>query len=266
MEELAEQRPTVLLIEDAHWADDATVDVLGYAARRVELARRAARGDPARRGAGPGPSAAPAARDAGRPAVHRLELAPLSREAVDALAAGTGRDAGAVHALTAGNPFFVTEALAAPPDEVPGERQGRRARAPAPGQPRVRATRSSGSRSCRRPFRASWPQALLGAGAGNAGRGRAGRADRGPPGRDRVPARAGAARDRGEPAGDPPPAAQPGRGRARCATAASSSAPGCCTTRPRRATSRRCSRRARRRRARRPARARTARRSRTSRP
>ena len=41
---------------------------------------------------------------------------------------------------------------------------------------------------------------------------------------------------------------------------------GCCTTRPRRATSRRCSRRARRRRARRPAPGRTARRSRTSRP
>ena len=29
------ERPTVLVIEDAHWADDATLDVLGYAARRV---------------------------------------------------------------------------------------------------------------------------------------------------------------------------------------------------------------------------------------
>ena len=36
-----------------------------------------------------------------------------------ALAAGTGRDAAAVHALTGGNPFFVTETLAAPRDEVP---------------------------------------------------------------------------------------------------------------------------------------------------
>jgi len=55
---------------------------------------------------------------AGAP-VHRLELERLSRDAVGALAAGTGRDAGAVHALTRGNPFFVAEALAAPPDEVP---------------------------------------------------------------------------------------------------------------------------------------------------
>ena len=35
MEELSLERPTVLVIEDAHWADDATIDVLGYAARRV---------------------------------------------------------------------------------------------------------------------------------------------------------------------------------------------------------------------------------------
>src|SRR3954452_12030697 len=35
MEELARDRPTVLVIEDVQWADDATLDVLGYAARRV---------------------------------------------------------------------------------------------------------------------------------------------------------------------------------------------------------------------------------------
>ena len=51
--------------------------------------------------------------------VLRLELAPLSRSAVGALAEGTGRDGEAVHASTRGNPFFVAEALAAPPDEVP---------------------------------------------------------------------------------------------------------------------------------------------------
>ena len=51
--------------------------------------------------------------------MHRLELAPLSAGAVRRLADGTGRDADAVHALTRGNPFFVAEALAAPPDEVP---------------------------------------------------------------------------------------------------------------------------------------------------
>ena len=33
--ELARERPTVLVVEDAHWADDATLDVLGFLARRV---------------------------------------------------------------------------------------------------------------------------------------------------------------------------------------------------------------------------------------
>jgi DNA-binding CsgD family transcriptional regulator/tetratricopeptide (TPR) repeat protein len=118
LEELAEERPTVLVVEDVHWADDATLDVLGYAARRVE---------------GVGAVLVLTMRDELDPrhplhrllgaltrcAVHRIELSPLSRAAVQSLAAGTGRDAAAVHALTRGNPFFVTETLAAPRDEVP---------------------------------------------------------------------------------------------------------------------------------------------------
>src|SRR3954451_1284604 len=35
LDELEEFAPTVLIVEDAHWADDATLDVLGYAGRRV---------------------------------------------------------------------------------------------------------------------------------------------------------------------------------------------------------------------------------------
>ena len=51
--------------------------------------------------------------------VHRLELTPLSREAVRSLSAGTGADPEAVHRITRGNPFFVAEALASPRDAVP---------------------------------------------------------------------------------------------------------------------------------------------------
>ena len=215
MEELGRERPTVLLVEDAHWADDATVDVLGYAARRVEplgallvvtLRDEAlVPGHPLHRLLGV---------LAGQP-VHRLELSPLSREAVGALAVGTGRDPDAVHAQTAGNPFFVTEALAAPPDEVPASvkdavlsrlrnvsAECREALERLSVVPSRRAGRAG-----RRAARAR---------ARDARRGRAGRADRGPAGRARLPPRARAARDRGEPAGDPPPAAQPGR-RARAA-------------------------------------------------
>ena len=114
LEELGAEPPTVLVVEDVHWADDATLDVLGYAARRI---------------ADVGALLALTCRDeetdqrflgmlAGSP-VRRLPLAPLSREAVRRLSAGTGADADLLHRVTRGNPFFVTEALASPEDAVP---------------------------------------------------------------------------------------------------------------------------------------------------
>ena len=119
LEELAAEPPTVLVVEDLHWADDATLDVLAYAARRVEsagallvLTYRDDEVDPRH----------PLQRLLGVLAscpVHRLGLTALSREAVRRLSAGTGADPEAVHRITRGNPFFVTEALASPRDAVP---------------------------------------------------------------------------------------------------------------------------------------------------
>ena len=111
-------RPTVMIVEDAHWADDATLDVLRYLAWRIPALpsvlvltyRDDELGDhhPLRRvlGALAGPD------------VRRLVLRPLSAGAVEELSGG-GADAGAVLAATAGNPFFVTEVLANPGIEVP---------------------------------------------------------------------------------------------------------------------------------------------------
>ena len=119
LEELSAETPTVLVVEDLHWADDATLDVLGYVARRIEptgavivLTCRDDQVDPRH----------PLHRFlgvlAGSP-VHRLMLRPLSHLGVRRLAAGTGADADAVYRVTRGNPFFVTEALASPGDAVP---------------------------------------------------------------------------------------------------------------------------------------------------
>jgi ATP/maltotriose-dependent transcriptional regulator MalT len=119
LDELAAVTPTVLVVEDVHWADDATLDVLGYAARRIEplgavlvLTFRDDEIDahhPLHRFLG-ALTAVP---------VHRVALAPLSRAAVGRLCKGTGVDADVLHRVTGGNPFFVTEALASPAEAVP---------------------------------------------------------------------------------------------------------------------------------------------------
>jgi DNA-binding CsgD family transcriptional regulator len=106
--------PTVLAIEDVHWADEATLDVLQYLTRRVrELPAvlvltfrddEPSAGEPLRRLLG---QAARAER------VRRLPLSRLSSDAVRRLSAASGLDADDVFAVTSGNPFFVTEVLAA---------------------------------------------------------------------------------------------------------------------------------------------------------
>ncbi|WP_251070958.1 LuxR C-terminal-related transcriptional regulator [Streptomyces sp. ISL-96] len=56
---------------------------------------------------------------AGCPAQARYDLEPLSRSALARLAAGGPHDPAALHAITGGNPFFVTEVLAAPEPGMP---------------------------------------------------------------------------------------------------------------------------------------------------
>ncbi len=100
--------PAVLVLEDIHWADEATLDVVTVLARRIDslplLLVLTCRDGEARPG-----HPVHAAVSATRPDAF-LELAPLSEGAVAALA-GEGGDA--LYAATGGNPFYVTELLAA---------------------------------------------------------------------------------------------------------------------------------------------------------
>lgn len=104
-------RPTVLVIEDLHWADEATLDFVKFAARRINDKRLlmvvTARdednhGRPQLRRALGG--IAPAD-------VSRIALQPLSLQAVAALATGTDADAAEVYRVSGGNAFYVTELL-----------------------------------------------------------------------------------------------------------------------------------------------------------
>jgi DNA-binding CsgD family transcriptional regulator/hydroxypyruvate isomerase len=105
-------QPLVLLIDDAQWADAATLELLGYLGRRIVSARAllviAYRSDEL---AADHPLRALLGRLA-RPGTERLALAPLSPAAVAELARRAGRSAQGVYGATQGNPFFVTEVLA----------------------------------------------------------------------------------------------------------------------------------------------------------
>jgi DNA-binding CsgD family transcriptional regulator/tetratricopeptide (TPR) repeat protein len=118
LDELGRDGATICIVEDAHWADEATIDVLTFVARRIEavpaLLVVTFRDDevgpdhPLRRAL----AAAPAGR------TLRIELERLSVEAVGRLA-GAEIDAASLRAITGGNPFFVTEALASGQERTP---------------------------------------------------------------------------------------------------------------------------------------------------
>src|SRR5215468_8080220 len=112
-------KPVVLVIEDMHWADDATLDLVKYLGRRIARTRAMLittyRTDEVHArhplqvaiGLLPGET------------VRRLPLTALSEAAVGELAQTLGRAPAGLHAATGGNPFYVTEVLAAPPGEIP---------------------------------------------------------------------------------------------------------------------------------------------------
>ena len=114
------QSPTIIVFEDIHWADEATLDLLKFLGRRMshtsslliityrddELGAqhplRLLLGDLAR-----------------ATTAQRLSLAPLSVTAVRQLAGEHAIDAEYLHRQTSGNPFFVTEVLSSEGGGIP---------------------------------------------------------------------------------------------------------------------------------------------------
>ena len=119
LRELA-RRPTVVVFEDLHWGDEASLDVVRILGRRLEtvpvLVLASYRDDdlaadhPFRIVAG----------ELGRERwVTRLRLDRLSESAVAQMAEAHSVDPAELYRTTGGNPFFVTEALAAGDERIP---------------------------------------------------------------------------------------------------------------------------------------------------
>lgn len=106
--------PRVLVFEDVHWADDATLDLLRYLGRRLDATRGLLIATYRDDEVGPRHPLRVAVGDlATASALRRIAVVPLSVGAVAALSGAPPSEAGALHRRTGGNPFFVTEVLAA---------------------------------------------------------------------------------------------------------------------------------------------------------
>jgi hypothetical protein len=120
LERLSPPHPVSLVVlEDIHWADEATLDLVRFLGRRIQRTRCLL---------------IATHRDDELPATHplravlgeligqhaaRLRVPPLSLTAVEQLARGTPHDARHIYQVTGGNAFFVRELLSAQPGTVP---------------------------------------------------------------------------------------------------------------------------------------------------
>ena len=110
---------TVLVLEDLHWADEATLDVLRLVGRRIEALPTLVLGT---------------YRDeldrahllrmvlgelSSQPGIESVRLQPLSAEAVGAFAQGHDIDAAELYRRTSGNPFYIREILESGGTAVP---------------------------------------------------------------------------------------------------------------------------------------------------
>jgi DNA-binding CsgD family transcriptional regulator len=114
-------RPTLLVFEDIHWADEATLDLLKYLGRRIAQTRAllilSYRHDEvgARH-----PLRLLLGDLASSQATLRLTLPRLTLAATRDLVGARDLDPDALHRQTSGNPFFLTEILSADGGGIPG--------------------------------------------------------------------------------------------------------------------------------------------------
>jgi ATP/maltotriose-dependent transcriptional regulator MalT len=114
-----QRKPVIIIIEDIHWADEATLDFIKFFARRIGrihclfiLSYRDNEildNHPLRNVLG----------QLSPDSITRLHLQPLSKDAVEKMAEERGYKGEDVFSISGGNPFYVTEILASYSPGVP---------------------------------------------------------------------------------------------------------------------------------------------------
>ena len=115
----ADGGPWIAVLEDVQWADEVTLEVLKVVGRRAPQLRALVIATYRDDEVGPDHPLSVALGDIPVASTVSISLPPLSVGAVEKLSVGTAIDPQALHEATAGNPFFVTEVIAAGGADVP---------------------------------------------------------------------------------------------------------------------------------------------------
>jgi DNA-binding CsgD family transcriptional regulator len=106
-------RPIIMIVEDIHWADQATLDFLRFIGRRIGDSKAVVVGTYRDDEIGPDHPLRPLLGQlAPLTSTRRLTLPPLSKQAVSELAKGSVVDPNELYRVTGGNAFYVTEVIA----------------------------------------------------------------------------------------------------------------------------------------------------------
>jgi DNA-binding CsgD family transcriptional regulator len=119
LEEMDGRTPSIFVIEDIHWADEATLDLLKFLGRRVNRVKSMVVATYRDDEVGADHPLTLVLGNLPHRSISRLRLPPLSEAGVNTLAAHAGRRIEDLFVVTGGNPFFVTEALASKTPGVP---------------------------------------------------------------------------------------------------------------------------------------------------
>ena len=113
------ERVCIVVLEDMHWADAATLDFLRFVGRRIQRTSAVFIATYRDEELSASHSVRMTIGELTGDQVVRMRLRPLSLDAVEVLARASGRDASRLHRVTGGNPFFLREVLASSGELVP---------------------------------------------------------------------------------------------------------------------------------------------------